>query len=197
MAATRHNAAIIFIGFLIGLAYQEAVRPVRDALDGGDFSLVTAGLVTAFFFYGLSTFFGGFYHLLVAPWSGISWVANFLVIVLSAVILVFMAGVCTEQTSGKAEWGLFTWAAIYTALMTAWALGITGWLMWRASRKKQGTTAATIVTIADTLLGAALVALILVAFSDLHAPAPALLLAAVAVLRFVRDVQVLIQQEML
>lgn len=192
--AQRHTAAITFIGFLIGLAYQEAVSPVSSALKEGHFTWVTAGLVTTFFFFGLSTFFGGFYHFLVAPWTGLGWVCNFLVVVLSAVILVFMAGVCTEQASTGTSWGMFRWALAYSLLMAVWALAIVGWLAW--SRRLQAASTSTRASLADTLVATTLVVVIYFAFSDQYATVPALLLAAVAVLRFVRDLQILIHEQM-
>jgi hypothetical protein len=190
--AERRNAAVIFIGFLIGLAYQEAVSPVRDALDDGQFTLVTAGLVTTFFFLGLSTFFGGFFHLLVAPWKGLSWVCNFFVIVLEAVILVFMAGVCTESASTGTPWDMFRWALVYSVLIAAWALAIFVSRARRRGIRKIGRSMRQ--SLVDTWVAATLIALISFAVSDRYATVAALLLAAVCVAHFGRDMQILIRE---
>jgi hypothetical protein len=189
-AGEKRNVAVTFTGFLIGLAYQEAVRPVRVVLESGDFTTVTAALVTTFFVLGLSTFFGAYFHFLVAPWTGLDWVWNFLVVVVSAVFLVFMGGVCTEKAStDNAPWGMFRWVLAYNALMVVWALAILGRLMW--SRQMIG--ASTRRSIAYTVVPALLVVVIFFAFSDRYATVPALLLAAVSIVHFGLDLRILIR----
>jgi hypothetical protein len=122
--APGFNPAIAFVGFLIGLAYQEAVKPVTDAITAREFDARTATMFLSFFLLGLMTFLTGYLSIQVAPFQGLSWFLNFLVLSMEALVLVFMAGTTSVKASLGPGPGFLGYLLVYASIVCLWAIAV-------------------------------------------------------------------------
>ncbi|MDT7540372.1 MAG: hypothetical protein QOE33_276 [Acidobacteriota bacterium] len=126
-AKRRADVASTFIGFLVGLAVTETVKPVRDALKDLGVSWVSLGLFVVFFLTCIRFFIGGLFHLTRKEFlkrSRIVWFIDFLVISFESTILIFMAGVSnvTESTGVGVRYGFFSFFILLIFVDGAWII---------------------------------------------------------------------------
>jgi hypothetical protein len=110
------------VGFLIGLAYQEAVKPVTTAIGARQFDARTALMFLSFFLLGLMTFLMGYLGLQVGPYQGLPWFLNLFVLSLEALVLVFMAGTTSVQASLGPGPGFLGYLLAYASIVCLWAI---------------------------------------------------------------------------
>lgn len=118
----RNGAALAFVGFLLGVAVQEMVTPVRDALQHSGLSIDNTALAVVFLLTAVTAFILGYFNLVVSDYRGRLWLANFLLFVTEAVLLVFMGGVATVGLSAHARFGFFDFLIAFYAVDILWLL---------------------------------------------------------------------------
>lgn len=104
-AEKRFLVSTFFVALLIGLAYQEMVAPVREAVRTSGITFGTFALVAIFFFVSVRFFIGNQLHLLsggLAKLPGLVWLYDLMFIVVQCVVLVFMGGDSTVAQNQNA-----------------------------------------------------------------------------------------------
>jgi CDP-diglyceride synthetase len=97
---SRFLVSTFFVALLIGLAYQEMIAPVREAVRTSGITFSTFALVSIFFLTSIRFFIGNQLHLLsesLTKMPGLVWLYDLMVIVTQCVVLVFMAGDSTVK----------------------------------------------------------------------------------------------------
>src|SRR4029453_10371074 len=123
----RNLIATAFLGFLIGLAYQEAVEPVRESIRAHGLTFGTAALFLAFFLSGLATFLVGSYGLVFSPFEGVRWFLSFVPLIAASVVLIFLAGVASVDASRAARYGFLDLFIVFTVTLLLWNLAALVW----------------------------------------------------------------------
>jgi hypothetical protein len=116
----RNAAALAFVGFLIGIAVQEMVTPVRAAIQHSGISVDSAALGLVFLLTALTAFVLGQFNIMVTAYKGSVWLMNFLIFVAEAVILIFMGGVATVALSTKNLYGFFDYLGAFYVVDLVW-----------------------------------------------------------------------------
>lgn len=104
-AEKRYLVSTFFVALLIGLAYQEMVAPVREAVRASGITFSTFALVAIFFFVSVRFFIGNQLHLLsdgLAKLPGLVWLYDLMIIIIQCVVLVFMGGDSTVAQNQNA-----------------------------------------------------------------------------------------------
>jgi hypothetical protein len=141
-AKRRADVASTFIGFLVGLAVTETVKPVRDSLRELGVSWASLGLFVVFFLTCIRFFIGGLFHLTRKEFlkrSRIVWFIDFLVISFESTILIFMAGVSNvpESMGTGVRYGFFSFFILLIIVDAAWiAYQAILYVVFRRWRKK-------------------------------------------------------------
>jgi len=129
----RNTAAMAFIGFLVGIAYQGVVTPAIQYINGSmSFPVVSQFII--FVILGLWTFLLGSYSMTLSPFAGWAWFANFLMLTLSGFILIFMASATISSTTAPTRVGFVEYYLIYFIIEAVWALGTLTWAARQTSR---------------------------------------------------------------
>lgn len=110
----RHLIGTAFVGILVGLAYQEAADPVRESLNSKGITLGTMALSSMFFFAALYRFISSYVSL--AIYRGVLWFVAFLGEILASVVLIFMAGLCTEEANLGVRYTFLDYLVLYYIL---------------------------------------------------------------------------------
>jgi hypothetical protein len=118
--ALRDTAALTFLGFLIGLAYQEAVAPAGRVLSETGVTLVDGAMFLGFFLLGLTTFLFGSYNLAGSQRKKVAWLANFTTMVLEGVILIFLARVVSADATRGATVGFVELVFAFLVVDALW-----------------------------------------------------------------------------
>jgi hypothetical protein len=124
----RSQAATIFIGFLIGLAFQEAVGPVRDSIRAHGVAFAPTVLFLVFFVRGLITFLIGYYSEVFSQFQGLRWLLRYFLFVAASVILIFMASVASVDASREARYGFIDLFFVFSVIMVLWNLVDLEWV---------------------------------------------------------------------
>lgn len=107
----RHLIGTAFVGILVGLAYQEAVGPIRESLDSRGITAGTMALSIMFFFTALYLFVSSYISL--AAYRGLPWFCAFLAEVLQSVVLIFMASLCSEEANVGTRFTFLDYLVLY------------------------------------------------------------------------------------
>ncbi len=186
----RNAAATAFVGFLIGLAYQEAVAPVRTSIRDTGITFVTSAMFLTFFLAGLAAFIAAYYALILGRFKRLDWLLKFAMHIVSSTILIFMGGLVSAGESAKARYGFVDLLFLYAIIALIWSLGT---LVTLDKAGRQVLWPHTVATLCSFLavLGVQLLA------DDRYARLPIAVLAAVAVLRFLATVILFWRQRLL
>ena len=95
LAEKRSIITSIFIAMLLGIAYSEAIPPIRESIRSSGLTLSTVLLGLTFFFVSMRFFIGNQLHLLsksVIETRGDVWLFDLLVITFETVMLCFLGG---------------------------------------------------------------------------------------------------------
>jgi hypothetical protein len=190
----RNTAAIAFVGFLIGLAYQEAVAPVRASVRASGITFTTVAMFVIFFLLGLSLFLASYYSLLLSPFQSIRWLLHFGMFVVQSVVLIFMAGVATLEASRGARFGFVDVLFLYTAIGSIWAIGT---LAWTYLARKPEERRAVAPFVAASLLPFGVVASVQLVAPDRYARMPIALLMIGIVVYFASVIIIFLDQRLL
>jgi hypothetical protein len=136
----RNLLSSIFVTILLGIAFQEMISPARESFRTNGPSLALIAYLGVFFLTALRFFIGAQLHLLsddLLKQGGKAWFFDFSVISIEMIIMAFMGGVASPQTSQAAR---ITFVGFLVALLALdiiwilaqWALGKT-WSSWRRS----------------------------------------------------------------
>jgi hypothetical protein len=136
----RNGAATAFVGFLIGLAYQEAVGPVRDSVRDDGVTFGTIVLFLAFLLTGLATFLAGYYNLVFSPFERLAWFANFAMLLVLSVLLVFIGGVASPDASRAARYGFIDLLLAFFVVSIVWEIPAFIWTVREYQKKKKDPT---------------------------------------------------------
>ncbi len=120
----RSRFAGLFYGVLIGIAFQEAVTPIRAdfRLEDGP-TLATIVLALVFFLTSVRFLYGNELHLAQVKQhdNGWVWLIDFAVIVFEAFVMIFLGGICSKQESAVlARYGFFRVLAVLYAIDILW-----------------------------------------------------------------------------
>jgi hypothetical protein len=140
-AKRRADVASAFIGFLIGLAMQETVQPVRESVRTLGIAWASVGLFVIFFLTCMRFFIGSVLHLqkkTLLEKSGVVWFTDFLVIAYESTILIFMAGVSTVEASSRAKFGFFAQLRFLFIVDIAWVVYL--YVLWFVNRRLREKT---------------------------------------------------------
>jgi hypothetical protein len=127
----RNTAATAFVGFLIGLAYQEAIAPVRTSIIVSGITFVTSAIFITFFLLGLATFIACYYSLILGAYGRLAWLVQFAMFAIESVVLIFMGGVASADASARARYGFVDLLFLYVTLGTVWSLATLAWTLWK------------------------------------------------------------------
>jgi hypothetical protein len=190
----RGEAATVFIGFLIGLAYQESVEPVRESIRLHGVAFAPSVLFLVFFFTGLITFLAGYFGLVFSPFDGLGWFLRFLSLVAASVILIFLAGVASVDASREARFGFIDLFLAFNAIALLWDLVDLVW----AYRKKQDAEQRlrNVVSTAVSVGWVLVLANIQWGSADRYGTGSIVLLAATGLVTFIATIAVLVHGEL-
>lgn len=102
----RDLLAQLFIVVLVGLAYQEMVPPVRDAVRLNGITFPVFVLFTVFFLTSLRFFIGAQLHLIdesIAGSRSAIWMFDFIIIAFEMILFIFLGGLTSLQANTNAH----------------------------------------------------------------------------------------------
>jgi hypothetical protein len=114
----RNIIGTTFLALIISLAYQESVRPFVESIQARGFALGTVALFVMFFTMGLNTFLVG--HLLLPGFRGMMWFYVFVIMVFECTVLIFMAGLTSEEANRGLRFTFIDGLVVYYAVKIAY-----------------------------------------------------------------------------
>jgi hypothetical protein len=186
----RNAAATAFIGILVGLAFQEAVVPVRTSVSTSGPSFVTGCLFLIFLLVSLAAFIAAYYSLILGNFERLGWLLQFSMHVLSSVVLIFMGGVASAEASAAARYGFIDLLFLYALIGAGWSVATLVALP-RALRR----FLAPYTRVAMAWL--AVILWVQLGVDDRYATVPIAVLAAASVLRFLATLVTFWRQRLL
>jgi hypothetical protein len=107
----RNLVSLFMVTALLGLALQETISPVREAVRIDGITLQSGTLFLVFFLTLFRFFIGNILHLqstdLTDEHSGFRWVFDLFIILAECVVMIFMAGVATLTGNAESRYGFF------------------------------------------------------------------------------------------
>lgn len=186
----RNAAATAFIGILVGLAFQEAVVPVRTSVSGSGPTLVTGCLFLIFLLVSLAAFISAYYSLILGNFRRLGWLLQFAMHVLSSVVLIFMGGVASAPASAEARYGFVDLLFLHTLVGAGWSVAT---LVALPRELRRFLAPYTLVAMAWL----AVILWVQLSVDDRYATRPIAVLAAASVLRFLATVVTFWRQRLL
>ena len=184
----RNLVSSVFIAMLIGLAYQEMITTVRQAVHASGITWGTVILFSVFFLTSIRFFIGNQLHLLsdaLVRMRGDLWFFDFMVITFQTSLLAFLGGascvdVCRVARVGFVDILLALYVVDVIWILLQWVLGklFAGW------RREFIPWAWAIL---NTLLAISLIVLQLV-FDDIYSDAALIWLVSSSAAAFVVDI---------
>jgi biotin transporter BioY len=178
----------LFVVLLIGLAYQEMIRPVRDWVRAYGVTYSVLVLTAAFFLTSLRFFIGAQLHLvdesITRPRSPI-WIMDFMVIAFEMILFIFLGGLTSVNANANAHYDFLEILILILAVDILWVVAqfVLGLLSSKMSRADIPWKWATI-NLASLLLLGVIYLLGLSPFSTLGLS----IIFAVSALAFIFDV---------
>lgn len=121
----RNLLSSFFVTVLIGLAYQEMIPVVRDAVRNDSYVLGTSLLAVIFFLTSMRFFIGNQLHLgsnTLLRMPGLLWLYDLSLIIIQCVVLIFIGGVSSVTESLNSPIGFVGLLVILYALDVTWIL---------------------------------------------------------------------------
>lgn len=119
----RNGAAVAFLGFLIAIAYQNAVAVASSALSEHGVLALDAVLVVSFFLLGLALFLSG-YFVLSAATGGMPWLVDLTMLTMEGVILMFIGNVISTEATRGSKVGFPALFAALAVVDIIWAISL-------------------------------------------------------------------------
>lgn len=184
----RRLLSSFFITVLIGLAYQEMIPPLKDAMRIGGVTWHSSLLAITFFFVSMRFFIGNQLHLLSKPLSnlpGIVWIYDLMVIIAQSVALIFLAGLSSVSASRETSLGFVELLIALYIVDIAWI--VSQWLLGRFFRPWKRTSIPWAWAVLNTVLVSSILFLNWLA-PDIYSQGTLALLLLFNVVAFIVDV---------
>ena len=111
------------MGFLIAIAYQNAVAVASSALSEHGVLALDAVLVVSFFLLGLALFLSG-YFVLSAATGGMPWLVDLTMLTMEGVILMFIGNVISTEATRGSKVGFPALFAALAVVDIIWAISL-------------------------------------------------------------------------
>lgn len=184
----RRDLSTLFSAFLIAIAYQEMVNPVRESMQREGITVATVAMFIVFFVTSIRFLIGCHLHLTsdeITAAPGKIWLFDLVVITLEMTLIIFMGGVTSVAASSHSRLGFVEWLVLLYVLDVLWVVAQWGMHKLSPSWRRERFTWSWAILNAVFL---ALIWVMSIATGDLLTNTGLIALAVLSVLAFFVDV---------